>query len=109
MTFWLLIKLLHSLIKYRILLTDLLLKTEFVVNIESVVLSKTEANERRNESINETRLKACFMQNISYSAPPLLWDTIFYTFSLLNLHQIKNPMVVLKSAYHEDSETPPTS
>ena len=46
MTFWLLIKLLHSLIKYRILLTDLLLKTEFVVNIESVVLSKTEANER---------------------------------------------------------------
>ena len=66
MTFWLLIKLLHSLIKYRILLTDLLLKTEFVVNIESVVLSKTEANERRNESINETRLKACFMQNISY-------------------------------------------
>ena len=26
-----------------------------------------------------------------YSTPPLLWDTSFYTFSLLNLHQIKKP------------------
>ena len=67
MTFWLLIKLLHSLIKYRILLTDLLLKTEFVVNIESVVLPKLKLMKGViNETINETRLKAYFMQNISY-------------------------------------------
>ena len=43
-----------------------------------------------------------------YSMPPLLWDTSFTTFSLLNLHQIKNPMAILKSAHHVDSETSPT-
>ena len=35
---------------------------------------------------------------ILYSTPPLLWDTSFYTFSLLNLQQNKNPIVVLKSS-----------
>ena len=43
-----------------------------------------------------------------YSAPPLLCHSGFCPFSMWNLHQIWNPMTVLKSARHEDSETPPT-
>ena len=49
----------------------------------------------------------CSLQD-DHTVRHLYFGTQVFTFSLLNLHQIKNPMVVLKSAYHEDSETPPT-
>ena len=43
-----------------------------------------------------------------YSTPPLLCDSSFCSFSMWNLHQIWNPITVLKSARHKDSKTPPT-
>ena len=92
-------------------MTLLIIQNDVLWTLESKVLTLHQYNPKCEKRIQRKCFEVGNAATVAiwlYSTPPLLWDTSFYTFSLLNLHQIKNPMVVFKSAHHEDSKTPPT-